>query len=457
MKSNIRSMIAAAALSASCVLPVAAGAAEEPRYDGVGITAAMHSGHFVATWESFSPQVKEKLGIDMTYVGIPVNEMFDKQMLEFSSGSGAYDLIMFNPAWMGDYVDFLLPIDDYTAELDPGWDDIHPGFREWANTYGGTRYTIQLDGDIIIGYYRKDLFEDPKEKDAFKAKYGYDLAPPTNWDQVLDIQAFFTRDTNGDGTMDMWGYADQPKRGRSFYWYLLRYIAYAGDDPQYFDPETMEPKINSPESVAALENYMAAVKNGPTGVLGWEWDELINAFLGGQVVMIFHWPDEGKRGAQLAEQVPGAVMGFFLPPERSMAFGGWVMGISKDSANPDAAYAAMRELLSPETSLKMVTNPDSGQDFFRVSHFESDAVKNAVPAEYLTTYNASIAQLFPELRIPGGFEYYDTLDVNVQKALAGEVTAKEALDEAAKQWNAITDRLGRDTQTEKYKDAMGIS
>jgi hypothetical protein len=45
----------------------------------------------------------------------------------------------------------------------------------------------------------------------------------------------------------------------------------------------------------------------------------------------------------------------------------------------------------------------------------------------------------------------------VQKALAGEVTAKEELDEAAKQWNAITDRLGRDTQTEKYKDAMGIS
>ena len=61
MKSDIRSMIAAAALSASCVLLVGAGAAEEPRYDGVGITAAMHSGHFVATWEGFSPQVKEKL------------------------------------------------------------------------------------------------------------------------------------------------------------------------------------------------------------------------------------------------------------------------------------------------------------------------------------------------------------------------------------------------------------
>jgi multiple sugar transport system substrate-binding protein len=456
MRSIVRYVIAAALLSASCFVPTAVSAADEPRYDGTGVTVAMHSGHFVATWEAFNQQVKDKLGIDMTYVGIPVNELFDKEMLEFSGGSGAYDLIMFNPAWMGDYVDFLRPLDDYMMKWDPAWEDIHPGFRANADTYGGKRYTIHMDGDVILGYYRKDLFDDPKEKEAFKAKHGYDLAPPTDWKQVLDIQSFFTRDTNGDGKVDMWGYADQPKRGRSFYWFLLRYLALAGDNPQYFDAATMAPKINSPEGVVALENYAQAVKNGPTGVLGWEWDELINAFLGGQVAMIFHWPDEGKRGEQLAKNVPGGKMGFFLPPKRSMSFGGWVMGVSKDSKNPEAAYAAMRELLSPETSLKMVTNPNSGQDFFRVSHFNSDEVKKAVPPEYLETFNKSIAQVFPELRIPGGFEYYDALDVQVQRALAGEASPKNALDEAAKQWNAITDRLGRDKQIAKYKDAMGI-
>jgi multiple sugar transport system substrate-binding protein len=450
------SPIAAAALLAMCHVPADA-AAQEPRYDGVTVTAAMHSGHFGAHLERFSSHVKEKLGIDMTYIVIPVDEKFDTHMLEFSSGSGAYDLVMFNPAWMGDYVDFLLPLDEYIEKLDPAWEDIHPGFREWEDTYGGQRYTIPLDGDVILGYYRKDLFEKPEEKEAFKAKYGYGLAPPTNWDQVLDIQAFFTRDNNSDGAIDMWGYADQPKRGRSFYWFLLRYIANAGENPQYFDPETMEPKINSPEAVAALENYVTAVKDGPTGVLGWEFNELINSFLSGQVAMIFHWPDAGKRTEQLARQVPGATMGFFLPPERSMAFGGWVMGIPKDSANPDAAYAAMRELLSPETSLEMVTDPNSGQDFFRVSHFNSDVVKSSVPAEYLTTFDASIAELFPELRIPGAFEYYDSLDVQVQKALAGEAAPKEALDAAAAQWNAITERLGRDNQREKYKDAMEIN
>lgn len=457
MKSIMRILTPALALTVA--LWTAVGVAQEAkRYDGAKVTIAMHAGHFVRTWDAYKPKVKELLGIDLEIIGIPVNEMFDKEMLELAAGSGAYDLIMFNPAWMGDYVDFLAPLDDYMAQSDPAWEDVHPGFREWANTYGGKRYAIQLDGDIIMGYYRKDLFENPKEKEAFKAKYGYDLAPPANWDQVLDIQQFFTRDTNADGTVDLWGYADQAKRGRSFYWYLLRYLAnYPGDKPQYFDPATMEPKINTPEAVAALENYIKAVKKGPPGLLGWEWDELNSAFLKGNVAMLFHWPDEGKQASQLAGNVPGATIGFFVPPKRSMTFGGWIMGLSKDSANPEAAYAAMRWLLSPETSLEMVTNPNSGQDFFRLSHFNSAAAKSLVAPEYLTTFNAAIAELFPELRIPGGFEYYDTLDVQVQKALAGEASAKDALDEAAKHWNAITDRLGRDVQKAKYQAAMGGS
>ena len=41
--------------------------------------------------------------------------------------------------------------------------------------------------------YRRDLFDDPKEKAAFKGKYGYDLAAPATYDQLRDIAEFFTR------------------------------------------------------------------------------------------------------------------------------------------------------------------------------------------------------------------------------------------------------------------------
>ena len=47
------------------------------------------------------------------------------------------------------------------------------------------------------------------------------------------------------------------------------------------------------------------------------------------------------------------------------------------------------------------------------------------------------------------------LDVEISRALAGEVTPQEALDNVAAQWNEITDRLGRDDQLAQYRAAVG--
>ncbi len=57
----------------------------------------------------------------------------------------------------------------------------------------GKYWSIPAEGDAVGWSYRKDWFEDPKEMEAFKAKYGYDLAPPKDWKQLRDIAEFFHR------------------------------------------------------------------------------------------------------------------------------------------------------------------------------------------------------------------------------------------------------------------------
>ena len=52
---------------------------------------------------------------------------------------------------------------------------------------------MPAEGDAVGWSYRKDWFEDPKEMEAFKAKYGYDLAPPKDCKQLRDIAEFFHR------------------------------------------------------------------------------------------------------------------------------------------------------------------------------------------------------------------------------------------------------------------------
>ena len=62
-----------------------------------------------------------------------------------------------------------------------------------------------------------------------------------------------------------------------------------------------------------------------------------------------------------------------------------------------------------------------------------------------------------DLRITGTAEYQQTLDVEITRAIAGEISAQEALDNVAAAWDDITDRLGRDSQLAQYRSSVGYT
>jgi multiple sugar transport system substrate-binding protein len=61
-----------------------------------------------------------------------------------------------------------------------------------------------------------------------------------------------------------------------------------------------------------------------------------------------------------------------------------------------------------------------------------------------------------DLRLPGFPDYKDALEVAVSKVLANQDSEQNALDEAARSWEATTDRLGRDTQRTLYRQSLGL-
>ena len=84
-------------------------------------------------------------------------ELYDKAILDMSTGTNSFDAFVFNPQWLGD---FTGPgyLEDLTARVtsDPvvDWQDIGPFFRDFNATYAGKVYTIPLDGDFHMVYYR---------------------------------------------------------------------------------------------------------------------------------------------------------------------------------------------------------------------------------------------------------------------------------------------------------------
>jgi hypothetical protein len=63
--------------------------------------------------------------------------------------------------------------------------------------------------------------------------------------------------------------------------------------------------------------------------------------------------------------------------------------------------------------------------------------------------NAKIA--VPMLPLQGNREYFDVLDVNLQEACLGKLTAEDAMRRTARAWDKITDDIGRKKQTEAWK------
>ena len=146
--------------------------------------------------------IKKKFGLDVKLIGLPFVGQYEKLVSELTARSSAYDLLVFPPYFLGDFValGFLRELEPYTKLIDPQLDDYLPVYRDPVIKRNGKLYALMYDGDMLQVTYRTDLFSDPTEQKNFKAKYGWELAPAKNWDQFMQIAEFFTRPPNMYGT-----------------------------------------------------------------------------------------------------------------------------------------------------------------------------------------------------------------------------------------------------------------
>ena len=112
------------------------------------------------------------------------------------------------------------------------------------------------------------------------------------------------------------------------------------------------------------------------------------------------------------------------------------------------------------------TTGGTGVNPYRFSHFENiDAwlaggtFTEVEARNYLDVQLASIEapNVALDMRLPGYFQYTEVLEIELSKALAGEVEPQAALDAIAAEWNRLTDEFGRDAQLAAYRSSMGLA
>ncbi len=361
--------------------------------------------------------------------------------------------------------------------------DFAPAFREQASCYGKDRFALPLGGSALVLVYRRDAFESETNKTAAR-QAGLDLKPPETWTQLDRLARFFRdHDWNGDNKP---GYGivaaigtDAEEIGNAIF--LARSASLGQHRDQYsflFDSEALEPRIDSPPFVEALEKLCAWKAVGPPGMEQFDAAAARESFRTGKVAMLI---DRAERAATWSFGKPLGVAALpgservYEPtrkewkpaaPRNRPSFlprgGGWLIGISsKLSGKPlEAALDFVKYLASPEnlgriradrtfpvlpvrTSQMLAGLPDPTSAPDVDSRLWSVAVEETLLAERVVT----------GLRIHGADLYLSELARKRVAAALGE-PPQQALEAVARKWAEQTATLGAKRQLWHYRRSL---
>jgi len=262
-----RYRIAAGVIAVLLMLPLGFGSTPQVS-QAAGVTTLTFLGPGFDEWHAFvkaANEIGKGLGIEVKPDYLDWGEVFQKALLDYKSGVRTWDFMYVYNTWVPGLsaAKVLLPINDFLADpankrvVDPA--DFIPATTHSLEFQGNLYAMPMLAAPYFLGY-RTDLFNNPIERKAFQAKYGYPLAVPQTYKQMMDIAQFFTRKK---GQMlagqpldnDFYGILLGNKSG-GFLFHRYEQILVAFGADLIYNQKTMMPTVNSPASIAAASYYV---------------------------------------------------------------------------------------------------------------------------------------------------------------------------------------------------------
>jgi len=503
---NVKKIASLTALSttilAACAAPPAAQpaaqqpAAQQPakKFAGITVNAITFSGPQIAEpMQRRGKEFSELTGATINVVTVPFADLYQKILNDFATGTNSYDVIVFAPQWMVDYIEpgYLEDLTDRVkADPDLQWEDVGLFFRDFSATYNGRIYTIPLDGDFQMVYYRTDIAKELGSQ------------PPKTWDDYIAFaKAVSEKKLTTDDGKPVYGSCIAKKKAAQSYW-MVTSVASAFIQSQgtgqgaFFDLETFKPLYNNEAFARALEIYKETTQYGPPDEINLDVGDTRGLWTAGQCALTIDWGDIGTLAIEEGSKAKDKTGAVILPGSKQVldrktgklvdctpelcphaidgvnhapfaAFGGWSGAINKASRPEvkDAAFAYLSYMNQPAQSNVDVTIGKTGFNPYRVSQFKNldnwikAGMSEQAAKDYLGAIEASLnsPNMVLDLRIPQN-QYYQgiVLDGAIAKFLAGEQDIAATMKEIAEGWEQKTEELGREKQLAAYRATLGV-
>ncbi|WP_205801957.1 extracellular solute-binding protein [Micromonospora thermarum] len=428
-------------------------------------------------------QFEEITGAKVEVVNVPFGELHQKILTPLQAGQPAYDVMFYPSLWIGDMAPYLVPVPKEYLDA-PGMKDVTKAYLGVA-TWNGKVVQYPVDGDRHYLKIRTDVLADRKHQAAYLAATGKQLRAPQTWAEYQEIASFFGgKDVDGDGKPNF-GSAEVTKRDDLVFSAFISRAAPYVKHPDvtggvFFDVTTMQPLINTPGFVRALEDMVKAKSTWPAGGANFGLGDEIFSFGGGQALMSYSWDDAFIQAQQTDSRIRNRVAAAPLPGSAEVYnrntrtwdkiqnqapyfTWGWTSAVAKTARNQKMAFDYLCFFSNEANTALDLTIGRFGVNPYRNAHFDpgfwqAQGWSKDVATAYVNTLSGmekSTNRVF-DLRVPGVNEYMSSLANGVAAALAGQQTPQQALDAVAKEWTEITDRVGKDRVQEAYRNVVAL-
>jgi multiple sugar transport system substrate-binding protein len=423
---------------------------------GAAISAAQAQGELTICWAAWDPanalvelskDFTTETGTQLKFEFVPWTSYADRFLNELNSRGTLCDLILGDSQWIGLAAEngYYVKLNDFFDKEGISMDDFLEatvvGYSEWPKNTPNY-WALPAMGDVVGWTYRKDWFERPDLQAEFKAKYGWDLAAPTTYDQFKQIAEFFQgREIDGKTVYGASIYTERGSEGITLGVTNVLYdwgFKYQNPDKPY----EMEGFVNSAGAVAGLEFYKELYKCcTPPGASNVYMGESADAFKSGQVAMhmnfAFTWP-----GLYKDPNVGGDKIGFFPNPagkEHFAQLGGQGISVLANTDNMDGALAYIKWFVRPEVQAKWV---QLGGFSCAKAVLEDPAFLASAP--YAKSFLDSMAIVQDFWAEPTYAELLQAMQKRVHDfVVADQGTAKDALDQLVKDWTEVFEDAGK--------------
>lgn len=338
-------------------------------------------------------------------------DVYNQKLLTAVAGGFPPDVAQVKLWWQPQLVSMkaLLPLDDSIANW-AGKDDVFERVWQLTKYSDGHQYYMPLQMVILYLYYRVDMF----------AELGLEV--PTTRDEFLDVAKKLTRDTDGDGEIDVYGFGIRGARGGHDWWGT--FVLSSG--AQFFD-ENGESGLTTPEAIAAnqwfIDLYRVHQVSPPTTPSD-GFKEIIANMLSGRTAMTIHHLGSA---AQLEEALGDKISAAPVPKGTKgywTSFGDEENAVFAATKVPDAAFKWASFLAEAENNA--IWQKSSGQ----VSINKSNASAAANRFLKATTDSSDFAGVLPAH--VGTAEFVESLwPALMQQAFSGEITSEDMMQKIA--------------------------